>query len=79
MAVRYSNMDLEDSSILGGQQDVYTVGLNYYVNPYLRFMLNYVYADADDVTGQISNPDGSPGRFNDEPSAIAFRVAMDFK
>jgi len=79
LAARYSNMDLEDSSILGGQQDVYTVGLNYYVNPYLRFMLNYVYADADDVSGRFDNPDGSPGRFDDSPGAIAFRVAMDFK
>jgi phosphate-selective porin OprO/OprP len=79
VAVRYSNLDLEDGDVLGGEQDVYTVGLNYYVNPYLRFMLNYVYTEADDVTAQIDNPDGSGTRFKDEPGAIAFRVAMDFK
>jgi hypothetical protein len=42
-------------------------------------MLNYVYTEADDVTAQIDNPDGSGTRFKDEPGAIAFRVAMDFK
>ena len=77
VAVRYSNMDLEDSGILGGEEDNITVGLNYYVNPYLRFMLNYVMADADDASGRFTDDAGN--RIQDEPNAIAFRVAMDFK
>ena len=77
IALRYSNLDLEDGDILGGEQDIITFGVNYYVNPYLRFMLNYVATDADDAAGSFVDSDGN--RLNDEPNAIAFRVAMDFK
>lgn len=77
LALRYSNMDLEDGSILGGEQDIITVGVNYYVNPYLRFMLNYVATDADDASASFLDANGN--RINDEPNAVAFRVAMDFK
>jgi phosphate-selective porin OprO/OprP len=77
IALRYSNLDLEDGDILGGEQDVITFGVNYYVNPYLRFMLNYVATDADDAAGSFV--DDNDNRINDEPNAIAFRVAMDFK
>jgi phosphate-selective porin OprO/OprP len=76
IALRYSNLDLEDGEITGGEQDIITFGVNYYVNPYLRFMLNYVATDADDVTTELT---GDGPRVNDEPNAVAFRVAMDFK
>ena len=77
MALRYSTLDLEDGDILGGEQDIITFGVNYYVNPYLRFMLNYVATDADDASARFTDDDGN--RISDEPNAIAFRVAMDFK
>jgi len=77
VALRYSNMDLEDGQILGGEQDIITFGVNYYVNPYLRFMLNYVATDADDASSRFDDANGN--RVSDEPNAIAFRVAMDFK
>jgi len=77
VALRYSNLDLEDGSVLGGEQDIWTVGVNYYVNPYLRFMLNYVATDADKASSSFL--DASGNRIEDEPNAVAFRVAMDFK
>jgi phosphate-selective porin OprO/OprP len=77
LALRYSNLDLEDASIAGGQQDIWTVGVNYYVSPYLRFMLNYVATDADETSGRFTDANGN--RIEDEPNAVAFRVAMDFK
>ena len=76
-AVRYSKLDLEDSGIQGGEEENWTFGVNYYVNPYLRFQLNYVAASADDASARYTDADGN--RIKDEPKAIAFRVHMDFK
>lgn len=72
LAVRYSNLDLNDSGINGGKENNITAAVNYYVNPYLRFMLNGVFIDAQDtpVLG---------GTEDDKPTAIILRAAMDFK
>jgi len=70
LAVRYSDTDLEDGDVLGGEQKNITLAVNYYVNPYLRFMFNYVAIDADPPAG------GGP---QDEPGAFIVRAAMDFK
>ncbi len=48
-AVRYSWLDLNDGTILGGELSDVTVGLNWHLNPYVRIMTNYVYADLDRV------------------------------
>jgi phosphate-selective porin OprO/OprP len=77
IAVRYSTLDLEDSGIEGGKEENWTFGLNYYVNPYLRFQLNYVMADADPAAAAFTDAEGN--RISDEPNAIAVRVHMDFK
>jgi len=49
IAARYSHLDLYDGGINGGELDDVTVGLNWYLNPNARVMLNYVYADASDL------------------------------
>ncbi len=49
IAFRYSYLDLDDSVIHGGKLSNFTAGLNWYLNPNMRFMLNYVYADLDDA------------------------------
>jgi phosphate-selective porin OprO/OprP len=56
LGFRYSRLDLTDSDIKGGEQDDVTVGLNWYLNPAVRIMLNYVYADLDD---RDNVPDGN--------------------
>lgn len=33
----------------GGEIDDWTIGLNWYLNPHTRLMLNYVRTDLDDV------------------------------
>jgi phosphate-selective porin OprO/OprP len=47
VAVRYSTLDLNDGIIRGGQEDNWTLGLNWYLTPNSRMMLNYVMADIE--------------------------------
>lgn len=42
-------VDLSDAEIAGGEEQNITAGLNWYLNRYTRVMLNYVYADVEDV------------------------------
>ena len=72
VAARYSSADLNDASagIAGGQQDIITVGLNWYVNNNLRFMLNYLNVDVED-RGGVLNP-------NFGHDAVALRTQFNF-
>jgi len=62
---RYSHLDLEDGDVNGGEQDDITLGLNWYLNPNVRVMLNYVYADAED-------------KYDGEMHAFQTRFQIDF-
>jgi phosphate-selective porin OprO/OprP len=45
IAGRYTTTDLSEAA--GGGLDTFTIGLNWYLNPATRFMLNYVTAETD--------------------------------
>ena len=58
LAARYSRMDLDfmegiqgtaasAASVRGGDQSVVTLGLNWYLNPNIKVMLNYMLIDVD--------------------------------
>jgi phosphate-selective porin OprO and OprP len=49
LTVRYSHLDLNDNAIYGGIESDITGGVNWYLNPNMRIMLNYVYANVKDV------------------------------
>ena len=49
LAARYSRLDLNHGSILGGKLDNFTLGLNWFLNPNTRIMFNYVLADRQDI------------------------------
>lgn len=65
LALRYESSDYNDEDIIGGEMDLLTVGVNWYVNNTMRFMANY-------VTTLDYNEPGS-GDDNDEPSAFMVR------
>lgn len=49
LAVRYDEIDLNDGGLAGGEMDQWTIGLNWYLNPNTKVMLNYGMIDVDDV------------------------------
>ncbi|MEE9607825.1 MAG: porin [Myxococcota bacterium] len=49
VAARFSYLDLDDRNIRGGKLWDVTAGLNWYLFPNARIMLNYVHADLDDL------------------------------
>jgi phosphate-selective porin OprO/OprP len=53
VALRWSYLDLNDGPIAGGYLDDTTVGVNWYLHPYMRLMFNYIHADLNDpATGE---------------------------
>jgi len=45
VALRFSGIDLDDGRVRGGSMRDVTAGLNWYLNPNMRIMLNYVHGD----------------------------------
>jgi phosphate-selective porin OprO and OprP len=73
LAARYSIVDLNDQTIIGGKQTTYSVGLNYYPNLNIRFMLDFEHADID-IPAAIGGPSTKGASFD----AIAGRTQINF-
>jgi phosphate-selective porin OprO/OprP len=66
LAVRYSNINLDDGLIAGGEMNNATIGLNYYANNNVRFMLNYIMVDSERAG------------VSDDPNIVLFRTQVSF-
>ncbi|MCH8261987.1 MAG: porin [Proteobacteria bacterium] len=53
IAVRYSSIDLTEETIIGGEEDNVTIGLNWYPNNQLRLMANYTKVISTDRPGNL--------------------------
>ncbi|TRW48897.1 porin [Aliidiomarina halalkaliphila] len=67
VAARYSQTNLSDGLIVGGEQSNITLGLNYYASSNVRFMANVIFADIKD---------GING--DEKPTAFALRAQFAF-
>ncbi|MDX1442780.1 MAG: porin [Gammaproteobacteria bacterium] len=69
LGLRLSSINLDDVSngVNGGEMIDITLGANYYVNPNLRFMFNYVMSEVS-----------SNGVTVEEPNAFVVRASFDF-
>lgn len=87
IAARFSYADLRDgvtpglalpaNGVNGGLQQNYTFGINWYVNTYIRFMLNYVHSDIKKTqtsAGNVLAPLGAPIGY--QLDAIALRTQL---
>lgn len=70
IAARYDYTDFSDNGLAGdaGEANQYTLGFNYYFNPYVRGMINYVYSEVD-YTAAVDDLDGS---------LLGTRIQVDF-
>jgi len=68
LAFRYSNLDLNDGVVDGGEADAVTLGLNWFPTPTLRFTANYV---------DVLNVDGGPND-GQEPRVVQLRSQWAF-
>ncbi len=66
VALRYSNVSLDDGAILGGEMDNVTLGVNWYARSGVRFMFNYIA-----VTSTVAGVDN-------DPSILQFRTQVSF-
>lgn len=73
VGLRYDATDASDENVLGGEQDTLTVGLNWYPNPYVRFMANYANTDGD------ANANAAGTTIGDEDvDVFQLRAQIDF-
>ena len=49
VAARYSRLDLNSGSVQGGELSDTTLGINWYLNPALRWSFNYVYSEREPI------------------------------
>lgn len=47
LAYRYSYLDLTNGGVVGGRVGDHTFGVNWYLNPYMRLMWNYVHSETN--------------------------------
>ena len=80
LAFRYSHLNLTDmkAQVYGGKANNYTVALNWYVNPNIRFMLNYIMVDNSIYANGGADAKGGKYIGDDDFSIITMRAMVNF-
>lgn len=66
LAVRTGRLNLNDGAIIGGKMKTVALGVNYYVNSHVRFMVNYIRTEVNH------------GGTIDKPVILQLRAQLDF-
>ncbi|MEX0729954.1 MAG: OprO/OprP family phosphate-selective porin [Aquisalimonadaceae bacterium] len=66
LAARFSSIDLDDRGIQGGTEKNLALGVNWYLNDQLRFMLNAIFIDSEGPAG------------DDNPTILLARTQLTF-
>ena len=74
ISARFDTIDLSDEGILGGKQDSYIFGVNWYLNRHTRMMLNYSVSDVDN--GFLVGANGIDG--SNKIKAFGLRAQVDW-
>jgi phosphate-selective porin OprO/OprP len=81
LAARVSQLSLDDGPRFqfGTERD-YTLGVNWYVNPYIRFMMDYIWVRNNaSATGNAANLlPGNTSAGYDDPSILELRAQVDW-
>lgn len=70
LGARFSHLDLTNADVIGGDQELLTLGVNWYLTQNVRFMANYVDVLNVDRPGSVHD--------NDEPSVVQVRGQLNF-
>ncbi len=63
LAVRYSRLDLIDGAVDGRRMGDLTAGVNWYLNPMTRIMLNYIHSEVENRGNDVGDADIFSMRF----------------
>lgn len=74
LTARYSVADLNDAGFQGGEQEIFTVGVNYYARANLRFMVNYIMVDISDSGATVNGVVVG----DDKPNVLLARAMFSF-
>lgn len=78
LAFRYSFLDLDNNGIEGGNAWDLTAGINWYLFPNLRWMLNYIHAEVRDRTAEPPSFVLGPGPIDGSAEIVESRIQIDF-
>lgn len=75
LAGRWSYVDLDSHSIRGGNMENLTTGVNWYLNPYCKWVFNYIHSWTE---GRDYFPAPTNTAISSQTDAFATRVQLDF-
>ncbi|MGN6136938.1 MAG: porin [Aureliella sp.] len=75
VAARWSYVDLDSGPVRGGNMENFTGGVNWYLNPYCKWVFNYIHSWTD---GRDYFPAPSNATLSSQTDAWGTRVQLDF-